>query len=66
MSKHQVDCEVCGERYDLVVGESVTPETKSGVLADRRPPHLNYKNFSLRFFCSPECGEKLRADILAA
>ena len=59
------DCEVCGEPYDVVVGTGVTPETKSGVLYDHRPPLIDgeFSIDNLRFFCSTECGAKLAADI---
>ena len=59
------DCEVCGETYELILGgrAAAIPELKSGALFDREPQS---KGGTIRFFCSTECGEKLRADILAA
>ena len=61
------DCDVCGERYELILGSraAATPDLKSGVVCDPRPPHLDNENYSLTSFCSTECREKLTADILA-
>ena len=50
-----------GIEYEVVTGEGVTPETKSGVLYLAHP-----KGSRFRFFCSTECGEKLIAEIEAA
>ena len=67
-----VNCSVCGQEYELVVGDAATPGTKSGAYFDRKPhPKGSYIDYpkgkgSIRFFCSQECGKKLKAAILAA